>query len=52
MCSEDGNPDLAQQSNEINEVILCCALENAQIQRNGVKIPTKHDQQHLKIEQH
>ena len=33
MSSEDVNPDLAQQSNEINEVIRCCALENAQMQK-------------------
>ena len=46
MSSEDVNPDLAQQSYEINEVIMCCALENAQIQKNGLKIPTKIDQQH------
>ena len=52
MPSEDVNPDLAQQSNEINEVIMCCALENAQIQKNGLKIPTKLDQQHSKIDQH
>ena len=48
MSSEDVNPDLAQQSNEIDEVIICFALENAQIQ----KITTKLDQQHSKIGQH
>ena len=52
MPSEDINPDLAQQSNEINEVIMCCALENAQIQKDGLKIPTNFDQQHSKIDQH
>ena len=26
MSSEYVNPDLAQQSNEIHEVIMCCAL--------------------------
>ena len=52
MPSEDVNPDLAHQSNEINEFIMCCALENAQIQKNILKIPTKLDQQHSKIDQH
>ena len=52
MPSEDINPNLAQQSNVINEVIMCCALENAQIQKDGLKIPTNRGQQHSKIDQH
>ena len=60
MSSEDVNPDLGQQSYEINEVIICCALENAQTpppppppkKKNGLKMPTKLDQQHSKIDQH
>ena len=52
MSSKDVNPDLAKQSYGINEVIMCCVLENVQIQKNGLKIPTKLDQQHSKIDQH
>ena len=52
MSSEDVNPDLAQQSFEINEVIMRCALENAQIKKNGLKFPTNLDQQRSKIDQH
>ena len=49
MSSEDVNPDLGQQSDDINEVTMCCTLENAQIQKNGLKITTKLDQQHSYI---
>ena len=53
MSSEDVNPDLAQQSNEINEGIMCCALENVQMQKDGLKIITKLDQQHsIQIDQY
>ena len=53
VSSEDVNFDLAQHSYEINEVIMSFALESALIQKkNGLKIPTKLDQQHSKIDQH
>ena len=33
VSSEDVNPDFVHQSNEINEIIMCCALENALMQK-------------------